>query len=92
MLSAEMIRTALELPVEDQLELTRRLLENAVLPSPLSEAFKEGIRRIEDAASGQTAGFTEAQFRDALQRSSFFTRIFRRTFENSPRIIAPSRG
>jgi hypothetical protein len=67
MLSAEMIRTALELPVDDQLELARRLLENAVLPSPLSEAFKEGIRRIEDVASGQTAGLTEAQFRDALQ-------------------------
>ena len=57
----------LELPVEDRLELARRLVESVVSPAPSGEAFAEGIRRIEDVAAGRTTGLTEEQFRAALQ-------------------------
>jgi putative addiction module component (TIGR02574 family) len=67
MLPADITRTALELPVEDRLELARRLVESVVSPSVLNEAVAEGIRRMEDVAAGRTAGLTEEQFRAALQ-------------------------
>jgi putative addiction module component (TIGR02574 family) len=67
MLPADITRTVLELPVEDRLELARRLVESVVSPSVLNEAVAEGIRRIEDVAAGRTAGLTEEQLRAALQ-------------------------
>ncbi len=67
MLSAELSRTALGLPPEDRLELARRLVESVVEPAPLSEAVKEGIRRIEDLATGRVAGLTEEQYRTAMR-------------------------
>ena len=57
----------LELPVEERLELARRLVESVVWPAPLNEAVAAGIRRIEEVAAGRTAGLTEEQFRAALQ-------------------------
>jgi putative addiction module component (TIGR02574 family) len=66
MLNADLARTALELPMEDRLELARRLVESVVLPAELNEAVMEGIRRIEDVAAGRTTGLTEEQFRAAL--------------------------
>ena len=67
MLSADLINTALALPVDDQLELVRRLVESAALPFPLSDDFVEGIRRVEAVAAGQATGLTEDEFRAALQ-------------------------
>ncbi len=67
MVTSELTRTMLELPVEERLELARRLVESVVWPAPLNEAVAEGIRRIEAVAAGQTAGLTEEQFRAALQ-------------------------
>jgi hypothetical protein len=67
MLTAEISRTALEMPPEDRLELARRLVESVVEPAPLSDAVNEGIRRIEDVATGRVAGLTEQQYRAALQ-------------------------
>jgi len=67
MVPAELTRTMLELPVEDRLELARRLVESVVSPAPLHEAVAEGIRRIEDMAAGRTSGLTEEEFRAALQ-------------------------
>jgi putative addiction module component (TIGR02574 family) len=67
MVPAELTRTMLELPVEDRLELARRLVESVVWPAPLHEAVAEGIRRIEDIAAGGASGLTEEQFRAALQ-------------------------
>ncbi len=64
---AEITRTALELPVEDRLELARRLVESAVVPSEITEAFAQGIKRIEDVAAGRTTGLSEAEFRLALE-------------------------
>ena len=66
MLNADLARTVLELPMEDRLELARRLVESVVLPAELNEAVTEGIRRIEDVAAGRTPGLTEEQFRAAL--------------------------
>jgi putative addiction module component (TIGR02574 family) len=67
MLTAELSRTALELPTEDRLELARRLVESVVVPAPLNAAVNEGIRRIEDVASGRVTGLTEEQFRAAVE-------------------------
>ena len=67
MLTAEISRTALEMPPEDRLELARRLVESVVEPAPLSDAVNEGIRRIEDVATERVAGLTEQQYRAALQ-------------------------
>ena len=67
MLTAEIARTALELPPEDRLELARRLVESVVEPAPLTDAVKEGIRRIEDVATGRVTGLTEEQYRATLR-------------------------
>lgn len=67
MLSAELARIALGLPPEDRLELARRLVESVVGPAPLTDAVREGIRRIEDIATGRVAGLTEDQYRAAMR-------------------------
>jgi putative addiction module component (TIGR02574 family) len=67
MSSADLSRAALELPAEERLELARRLVESVVAPAALNAAVTEGIRRIEDIATGRVKGLTEEQFRAALQ-------------------------
>ena len=67
MLTTEISRTALELPPEDRLELARRLVESVVEPAALADAVKEGLRRIEDVATGRVAGLSEEQYRAALR-------------------------
>jgi putative addiction module component (TIGR02574 family) len=66
MVSVDLSRAALELPAEERLELARRLVESVVAPASLNEAIAEGIRRIEDMASGRVEGLTEEQYRAAL--------------------------
>jgi len=44
------------------LELARRLVESVVAPAALNEAVAEGIRRIEDIATGRVKGLTEEEF------------------------------
>jgi putative addiction module component (TIGR02574 family) len=67
MINADLSRTVLELSPEDRLELPRRLLESVVQPAPLTDAVKEGIKRIEDVATGRVTGLTEEQYRAAMQ-------------------------
>lgn len=67
MSATELSRAALELPPDERLELARRLVESAVTPASLDETVVEGIRRIEDVASGRVPGLTEGQFRAALR-------------------------
>lgn len=67
MLTAELARAAMELPTAERLELARRLVESVVQPVPLNEAVSEGIRRIEDVATGRVAGMTESQYRAEIQ-------------------------
>lgn len=66
MIDRDLSHTALELPPAERLELARRLVESVVAPLPLSDAVREGIRRIEDVAEGRTPGLTEEQYRAAL--------------------------
>ena len=56
-----------ELPPDERLELARRLVESVVAPEPLNEDVLEGIRRIEDIATGCVPGLTEEQYRAALR-------------------------
>jgi putative addiction module component (TIGR02574 family) len=65
--SAELARVALELPPEERLELARRLVESVVAPDSLNEAIAEGIRRIEDLATGRVKGLTEEEFLATLK-------------------------
>ena len=67
MLTTELNETVLALPADERIELARRLVESVVWPAALNEAVAEGIRRIEDVASGRTAGLSEEAFRAALQ-------------------------
>jgi putative addiction module component (TIGR02574 family) len=67
MITNELSRSALELPLEDRLELARRLVESVVQPEALTDTFKEGIRRIEDVATGRVAALTEEQYRSAVR-------------------------
>jgi uncharacterized tellurite resistance protein B-like protein len=64
--SAELTRIALELPPEDRLNLARRLVESVVAPDSLNEAIAEGIRRIEEIATGRVRG-DEEEYRAALK-------------------------
>jgi len=66
-ISEDVSRAVLDLPVEDRLELARRLVESVVYPAQLNDAVAEGIRRIEAVAAGRVAGMTEEQFRAALK-------------------------
>lgn len=67
MLNTEISRTALSLPPEDRLELARLLVESVVEPASLTDAVKEGIKRIEEVATGKVAGLTEEQYRAAMR-------------------------
>ena len=67
MISEDVSRTVLELPVEDRLELARRLVESVVWPEALNDAVSEGLRRIEDVAAGRATGLTEEEFRATLR-------------------------
>lgn len=62
-----MAKAVLELPAEERLELARRLVESVVYPATLNAAVAEGIKRIEDVASGRVKGLTESEFRAALE-------------------------
>jgi putative addiction module component (TIGR02574 family) len=65
--SADLARIALELPPEERLDLARRLVESVVAPASLNQAITEGIRRIEDLATGRVQGLTEEEFRATLK-------------------------
>jgi hypothetical protein len=65
--SADSERSAFELPPEERLELARRLVESVVAPALLNQAVTDGIRRIEDLATGSAQGLTEEEFRVALK-------------------------
>ena len=58
---------ALDLPPEERLELARRLVESVVAPAPLNKSVTEGIRRIEEIATGRVTGLTEEEYRAALK-------------------------
>jgi putative addiction module component (TIGR02574 family) len=67
MVSTDLAKIAFELPPEERLELARRLVESVVAPESLTKAIAEGIRRIEDVATGRVKGLTEDEYRAAIQ-------------------------
>ena len=67
MSATDVARIALELPPEERLDLARRLVESVVAPASLNQAIAEGIRRIEDLATGRVKGLTEEEFLDTLK-------------------------
>jgi putative addiction module component (TIGR02574 family) len=67
MSSADLAQIALELPAEERLDLARRLVESVVAPDSLDEAIAQGIRRIEDLATGRVKGLTEEEFLATLK-------------------------
>ncbi len=67
MVVTDVAKMAFELPPEERLELARRLVESVVTPDSLTGAIAEGIRRIEDVATGRVNGLTEEEYRKALQ-------------------------
>jgi putative addiction module component (TIGR02574 family) len=67
MVSTELARIVFDLPPEERLELARRLVESVVAPESLTKTINEGIRRIEDVATGRVKGLTEEEYRAALQ-------------------------
>ena len=66
MVSPDLAKAVFDLPPEERLELARRRVASVVSPEPLTEAMREGIRRIEDVAAGRSPGLTEEQYRAAL--------------------------
>ena len=67
MATSELTKIAFQLPPEERLELARRLVESVVAPESVTEALKEGIRRIEDVATGRVKGLTENEYRAVVQ-------------------------
>ena len=67
MSAADVAQIALGLPLEERLELARRLVESVVAPLPLQDAITEGLRRIEDLATGRVKGLTEEEYRAAMK-------------------------
>lgn len=63
---ADLTKAVLELPADERLELARQLVESVVAPEQISPELLQGIRRIEDIATGRTRGLTEEEFRAAL--------------------------
>ena len=66
MSSTELSLAALELSPDERLELARRLVESVIESASVKEAVAEGVRRIEDVASGRVQGLTQDQYRAAL--------------------------
>jgi hypothetical protein len=65
MVSAGVVRLALELPPEDRLELARPLVESVVAPDSLTQALTDGIRRVEDVVTERVKRLSEEEYRAA---------------------------
>ena len=65
MVAAGIVKIALELPPEERLELARCLVESVVAPASLNTTIANGIRRIEEVATGHLQGLTEEEYRAA---------------------------
>ena len=67
MVSTDVAKIAFELPPEERLELARRLVESVVAPASLTTTIADGIRRIEEVATGRVRGLTEEEYRAAVE-------------------------
>ena len=67
MSTIELERSALQLPIEERLLLARKLIESIGNSPAVEAAIEEGIRHIEDVASGKVRGLTEEEFLRSLE-------------------------
>jgi putative addiction module component (TIGR02574 family) len=54
--TTEIERSALQLPIEERLQLARRLVESIGDDDAAQAAIDEGVRRMEDLATGKVQG------------------------------------
>ncbi len=59
--------SVLALPETERLELARKIVESLAAEKEQAAAIAEGVRRMEEIITGQTAEPTEKQFRQALR-------------------------
>ena len=64
---AEIEQSALQLSWEERLQLARRLIESVGDEPSEQAAIDEGVRRIEDIATGKVRGLTEEEFLRAIE-------------------------
>ena len=67
MSTAQLTQSALELPEAERLDLARKLVESLACGEEAQRLVEEGVRRIEDVATGRTPGLSDEQFRQALR-------------------------
>jgi hypothetical protein len=67
MTTAHLTRSVLSLPETERLELARKIVESLATKKEQTGAIDEGVQRIEKIITGQTAGLSEAQFRQAVR-------------------------
>ena len=67
MIPTEISNSALSLAESDRLELARALVESVAVEREVSRSINEGVRRIDEIASGRIVGLTEEQYRAAVR-------------------------
>jgi putative addiction module component (TIGR02574 family) len=67
MIPTEISSSALSLAEADRLELARALVESVAAERETARSIKEGVRRIDEIASGRIAGLTEEEYRAAVR-------------------------
>ena len=66
MTTAHLTETVLALPEAERLALAREIIASLSNDEVQKTAINEGVGRMEDIITGQTAGLTEGQFCQAL--------------------------
>jgi hypothetical protein len=64
---SQLTESVLALPEAERLALAHLIVESLPDDPACAQRIAEGVRRLEDVATGKVAGLTEQQFRDALQ-------------------------
>jgi putative addiction module component (TIGR02574 family) len=67
MIPTEISNSALSLPEVDRLELARALVESVAAEHEVAQSIQEGVRRIDEVASGRIVGLTEEEYRAAAR-------------------------
>ena len=67
MLTDELTAAVFALPEQERLELARRIVESVATERRVSELVADGVRRIEDVVAGKERGFSEEEYRRAIE-------------------------
>ncbi|HUG11831.1 MAG TPA: addiction module protein [Opitutaceae bacterium] len=63
MIPSQITKTVLALPESERLELARRIVESVSTERETAGLIADGVRRIEDVASGKVRGLSEEEYR-----------------------------